>query len=514
MKVKKSGRKRNVPNAALRPGGSNPRSKVQKVNPLPPQYNFTPAAHNPMPQTPQEQVRVSPQLSTSAGPQVRNYPPPQILFENSVNRSREDQPARSLPEVQNNPPVQSNPLHASGRSPGQNSHAHSQSHPSSQGNNQSHPSSQGNNFEEPDPVLPELREDTLRALNAILMVPDRDKFTTVLSPEPKSNTTWFTRDAKSALVRKITRVFTNKFDGPFYNWSCVPPDRRERYFLEFAKTHTWDPLITGTVQQYFYDICQRRMKNMVSDVRTSRVQPKWIEGDLWKVMVAQWETEEAQERSRIYSKARMSDRNGLGPHMHLSGPTSYQQVKQGLEEKLGRPVSLGEVFKETHTKPDGTYVDRKAEKIFTTYEKNLQAKLSEIESDPSQVHELTAEDYTAIFLQSTEKDSRGNIFGLGSLKDHLQGLLNGSSYHQQGQSSSFVALQEQMKEAQRIIEEQVAYATKRDAEFAAREAEHSKVVAEQQKKIDRLEKFMQKLDPAFLEFHESESSDAPIDPPT
>ncbi|XP_010431026.1 PREDICTED: uncharacterized protein LOC104715307 [Camelina sativa] len=391
MPVKKSGRKRNVPNAALRPGGSNPTSKVQKVNPLPPQYNFTPAAHNPMPQTPQEQVRVSPQLSTSAGPQVRNYPPPQILFENSVNRSREDQPARSLPEVQNNPPVQSNPLHASRRSPVQNSHA--QSHPSSQGNNQSHPSSQGNNFEEPDPVLPELREDTLRALNAILMVPDRDKFTTVLSPEPKPNTTWFTRDAKSALVRKITRVFTNKFDGPFYNWSCVPPDRRERYFLEFAKTHTWDPLITGTVQQYFYDICQRRMKNMVSDVRTSRVQPKWIEGDLWKVMVAQWETEEAQERSRIYSKARMSDRNGLGPHMHLSGPTSYQQVKQGLVK-------------------------------------------------------------------------------------------------------------------------QVAYTTKRDAEIAALEAEHSKVVAEQQKKIEHLEKFMRTMCPAYVEFQESESSDASTASPT
>ncbi|XP_010508145.1 PREDICTED: uncharacterized protein LOC104769334 [Camelina sativa] len=504
--VKKPGRKRNVaPNASLRPGGSNPSSKVRRLNPLPSQYNFTPAAENPTPPTPptpQEQVRVSPQISTSAAPQVRNYPPPQILFQSSVNRVGVEHPSRSSTEVMNNPPVQSNPLEDSARSPNAASHA------------QSHPSSQGHNFAESDPVLPELQEDTLRALNAILMVPDRHTFTTVLSPEPKPNTTWFTRDAKSALVRKITRVFTNKFDGPFYNWSCVPPDRRERYFLEFAKTHTWDPLITGTVQQYFYDICQRRMKNMVSDVRTSRVQPKWIEGDLWKVMVAQWETEEAQERSRIYSKARMSDRNGLGPHMHLSGPTSYQQVKQGLEEKLGRPVSLGEVFKETHTKPDGTYVDRKAEKIFTTYEKNLQAKLSEIESDPSQVHELTAEDYTAIFLQSTEKDSRGNIFGLGSLKDHLQGLLNGSSYHQQGQSSSFVALQEQMKEAQRIIEEQVAYATKRDAEFAAREAEHSKVVAEQQKKIDRLEKFMQKLDPAFLEFHESESSDAPIDPPT
>ncbi|XP_010430983.1 PREDICTED: uncharacterized protein LOC104715260 [Camelina sativa] len=198
-------------------------------------------------------------------------------------------------------------------------------------------------------------------------------------------------------------------------------------------------------------------------------------------MVAQWDTEEAQERSQIYSNARMSDRNGLGPHSHLSGPTSYQQVKQGLEEKLGRPVSLGEVFKETHTRPDGTYVDRKAEKIFSTYEKNLQAKISEIESDPSRAQELTAEDYTTIFLQD---------------------LLNGKSY-QRGESSSFVALQEQVKEAHRIIEEQTA-----------REAEHSKVQAAQQKKIEHLEKFIRTMCPAYVEFQESESSDASTATPT
>ncbi|XP_010495604.1 PREDICTED: uncharacterized protein LOC104772719 [Camelina sativa] len=156
----------------------------------------------------------------------------------------------------------------------------------------------------------------------------------------------------------------------------------------------------------------------------------------------------------------MSDHNGLGPHSPLSGPTSYQQVKQGLEEKLGRPVSLGEVFKETHTRPDGTYVDRKAEKIFSTYEKNLQAKISEIDSSLG-AHSRRLYDHLSSG-KSTEKDSRGNLLGLGSLKDHLQDLLNGKSY-QQGQSS-FVASQEQIKEAHRIIEEQVAYNAKRDAD--------------------------------------------------
>jgi len=32
----------------------------------------------------------------------------------------------------------------------------------------------------------------------------------------------FTRERGFRLVRKITRIFTQKFDAPFYNWSCVP----------------------------------------------------------------------------------------------------------------------------------------------------------------------------------------------------------------------------------------------------------------------------------------------------
>lgn len=43
----------------------------------------------------------------------------------------------------------------------------------------------------------------------------------------------FGRD-KGKLTRKITKVFTNKFDKPYYSWSCVDQDKKERFFIEFA----------------------------------------------------------------------------------------------------------------------------------------------------------------------------------------------------------------------------------------------------------------------------------------
>ncbi|KAL1192102.1 hypothetical protein V5N11_029998 [Cardamine amara subsp. amara] len=259
MSPSKKGRhqkRRTVPNVSRRPGGTNPSTTPsRRLNSLPSQYNITPAAQAPPNQSPQ--VPVFAQQSTTA-PHIRNYPPPEQLFQTKMPQQHEEVATPLSQEIQNNPPRQSTQLQDNETSPLQNSQA------------QSHPSSQGNNFEEPAPVVPDLEEDTLPALNALILVPDRDRFTTVLSPTPTPNYTCFTRDKGSKLVRSITRIFTNIFDGPYYTWSCVPRGRQERYFIEFAKTNTWDPLITGSVQQNFEVICQRRMKDMVSGMRTTQ----------------------------------------------------------------------------------------------------------------------------------------------------------------------------------------------------------------------------------------------------
>ncbi|CAE5974181.1 unnamed protein product [Arabidopsis arenosa] len=395
-------RRRNVPNVSQRVVGSTP---SLRPNSLPSQYNFTPAVQVPPTQSPQV--------------------PPAVLPE----------------EVENNPQPQATPQQEAPTSPiVQDSPAHSQAHPHTT-------SSQGNNFQDDIPhELSELQADSLWALNALLSVPGRENWTTVLSPLPMEDTTWFTRDKGNALVRKITKVWTNKFDAPFYSFTLVPVDRRERYFLEFAKTHHWDPLIPGTVQYYFEDICQRRMKDM--------------------------------------------------------------------EELLGRAVSHGEVSIKTHTRPDGMYVDQKAEKIATTYQQNVELRLSELEADASPVsdgesrpRELTTEDYTTIFLQSTEMDSRGNPYGIGSLKETLG---KRKRYGQSSSSSSsFLDLQEQLKEAQRKIEEQAAYNERRDSEDAARKAEQTRAAAEQKDKLKHLsllEKYLRQTDPHFLDFMATHSA--------
>jgi len=61
----------------------------------------------------------------------------------------------------------------------------------------------------------------------------------------------FTRDSGSKLVGNITRIFTQNFNAPYYNWSCVPLAKRERLFLEFAVSFLY---IFALVQSLFYSL--------------------------------------------------------------------------------------------------------------------------------------------------------------------------------------------------------------------------------------------------------------------
>lgn len=75
------------------------------------------------------------------------------------------------------------------------------------------------------------------------------------------------------------------------------------------------------------------------------------------------------------------------------------------EVKYGRPVSYGEVFKETHTKADGTFVDHKAKQIAESYEKNLQEVINQKAVDAPETSDTTSEHSTQRTLTIEEKNA-------------------------------------------------------------------------------------------------------------
>lgn len=173
------------------------------------------------------------------------------------------------------------------------------------------------------------------------------------------------------------------------------------------------------------------MKGIVSQAKSNGNRPIWIGETLWAQMWVHWNTPEAQDKSATASNSRNSDRNGLGVHKHRSGQSSYLTIQQDMvilylffylvvfsalpnvcyfllqEEELGRPVSFGEVFKRTHTMPDGTYVDQKAKQVADTYDKTLQEVRDQAGDEPessdtsehSTQRQLSIDEQNDIFLK-------------------------------------------------------------------------------------------------------------------
>ncbi|WZZ15697.1 hypothetical protein YC2023_108786 [Brassica napus] len=408
---------------------SKKKQKVSKKSPLPSQYHFIPKTTGP------------PVPNRRFPPGVSDYPPPRQLFQDSEAQTQAasgplHQP--SLPPLhQPSPPSQSrrSETSATRRSP-----SRSQSQDSA-------------STESPEAVEPTLSDEQTRLLNQLLSQPNRGTDIPILSPTFEPGTTWFGPD-KGKLTRRITKTFTKKFDEAYYSWSVK-----------------------------FEAVCQRHMKDMVSVRRRSRVRPPWIHGELWEQMTAYWDTPEAEKKSQTASDSRLSDRNGLGPHKHNSGQKFFEQIEHEMVEKLGRPVTLGEVFMETHIRKDGTFVDLKADSA---------------SNDP----QLSIEEDNEIFLLSTFKNERGQHYGIGSLQ---QTLVNGKRTFSELSSSAFLDMKKLLEDAHRKIEEQAAS----NAAQAAIIEEQGACIAEKSKQIKEFSivgKFLAATNPLYNEFVAANSS--------
>ena len=88
---------------------------------------------------------------------------------------------------------------------------------------------------------------------------------------------------KSSLTRKITKIFTNKFDGPFYSWTVVPGARKKKFFVEFAVKFS---LLNFTIKMLFNFIpninslfCFLENSHLASV--TNRCGSGKVRGDMW-----------------------------------------------------------------------------------------------------------------------------------------------------------------------------------------------------------------------------------------
>lgn len=160
-------------------------SKRSKPSPLPSQYEFTPRTTEPPPRG-----------NRRAGPMVSDYPPQRQLFEESTPRTQPR--AASTPLSQPAPPPQPRGSQTSAnvrpRQPTVSIRRQSPISSEAQ-NSQNTEAPEGPDEDEPVPnspfpVEPNLSEDQMRLLNALLSQPGRERYTMSLSPTFEPGTMW------------------------------------------------------------------------------------------------------------------------------------------------------------------------------------------------------------------------------------------------------------------------------------------------------------------------------------
>ncbi|CAH2060662.1 unnamed protein product [Thlaspi arvense] len=168
------------------------------------------------------------------------------------------------------------------------------------------------------------------------------------------------------------------------------------------------------VYTFWHNITAARFRDMVSKDKVRPERSEWISQTIWDTMWVYWNSEDGKKRSATAAANRLSNRSGFGPHRHTAGARSFNQVRELIRQREGIEPSMLRVLRETHRKPDGTYVDARAE--FIDEEIQRQVQTNEVlgsETQGTGVTGLTQLEEDNRYLKVVTPSQAGRIFGLG-----------------------------------------------------------------------------------------------------
>lgn len=108
----------------------------------------------------------------------------------------------------------------------------------------------------------------------------------------------------------------------------------------------------------------------ISKKKRQHKKPNYINDADWTLLLENWRPMQLKKRAKKAAKSRKSDTVGKGCHKH-------NMVASGTNE---RP-SYTDLFRATHTRPDGTFLDYRAEELVTQAEMEA-TQLSNTEGSP------------------------------------------------------------------------------------------------------------------------------------
>ncbi|KAJ0253218.1 hypothetical protein HA466_0122810 [Hirschfeldia incana] len=227
-----------------------------------------------------------------------------------------------------------------------------------------------------------------------------------LHPKKANGALWFGVDPS---VHKFIRTTWQAYYwGPWSSWKFVTEERKTSWWHTFIKIHTQ------------HTVCQK-----ISRKKRDNEKPKYISQDDWSILLANWATQKAKDKSVKAAKSRTAAPPGKEMSKHSAGPNNFAKLEYDMmvEGGLDEPPSFIDLVRKTHTRKDGSFIDERAEALVLEVEEAVDSML--LDEDSPNSGSPTASTATTApsrrFLLDQEflkraKTSKGRVYGIGSVQ--------------------------------------------------------------------------------------------------
>lgn len=221
---------------------------------------------------------------------------------------------------------------------------------------------------------------------------------------------------RHVVSRRITYIFKKRVDPEGYCWNHVTQEIRQFYWTEFQKEFEWDAAMTPLIKRAWNALAASRYSDNLCHWRRASKCPIHISDAVWASWQQKWADPEWRKKSAIASSNRRSEKAGPGTGLscHTAGSISIKEHRRRFKLKKGVEPEEWQLFKATHTKKDGSWVDSRSQQVGARVDK-LMFQATQPSKDGGSTTDLSLQKSRRIFLEAVgaqPKDRR--VYGLGA----------------------------------------------------------------------------------------------------
>ncbi|XP_073155584.1 uncharacterized protein [Henckelia pumila] len=218
---------------------------------------------------------------------------------------------------------------------------------------------------------------------------------------------------------KISAYITKKFAElqclQGHSWKYVDKETRDLYWKSFKEKYYWDTLLDADVKKTWNALVADLYKKTLCNWRKKPQPPQGVDPDVWEHWQTVWSTPEWKQKSVCGKRNRCSEPAGLGTGLskHIGGSRSYVEHAMQLRADLEHKGMCWELFKKTHEKKDGTFVDARSQAI----NEKMNAKFveaSQLTNEDGLPQIPTGEAIDNMYMEVVGGVTKKRLYGIGS----------------------------------------------------------------------------------------------------